>query len=207
MFGSHNLVLKEVNPQLVEHAFGRIRILKGQVVTALDEPFVSKAVESYFTAVDPYFQKEVRKRLVKATPVEQGFVFEQFMMKIFYETFNTRPLSEWDHQPPISAMCPILDGKVEIVGWRNGLEQGTTHLMMSMEEFLDAHVNGGSTRNNMPVAPFFSPKPSDSGPDLLFVIRIDGARLVPVFVQLKLWSSTFSEKEWDGHSAQSSLQK
>ncbi|KAF8923384.1 hypothetical protein BGZ58_003018 [Dissophora ornata] len=119
-------------------------------------------------------------------------------MKIFTETFNTRPLSEWDHQPPISAMCPALDSKVEIVGWKNGLEQGTTHFMLSMEEFLDAHVNGESTRNNLPVAPFFSPKPSDSGPDLLFVIRIDGSRLVPVFVQLKLWSSSFSEREWDG---------
>ncbi|KAF8923383.1 hypothetical protein BGZ58_003017 [Dissophora ornata] len=53
MFGGHDLVLKEVNPQLVEHSFGHIRIIKGRAVTALDEPFVSKAVENYFTAVDP----------------------------------------------------------------------------------------------------------------------------------------------------------
>ncbi|KAI8594419.1 hypothetical protein EDD21DRAFT_421759 [Dissophora ornata] len=199
MFGSHDLVLKEVDPHLVEHAFGRIRIIKGRAVTVIDEPFVSKAVENYFTAIDPYFMKEVRKRMVKSTPVEQGFVFEQYMMKIFSETFNTRPLSEWPHQPPISDMCPALIGKVRIVGWGNGLEQGTTHLMMSMEEFLDAHVNHGSTRRDMPVAPFFSPKPSDSGPDLVFVIQIDDARLVPVFVQLKLYqgSSNFSNKDWN----------
>jgi hypothetical protein len=46
MFGNHDLVLKEVNPQLVEHAFGRIKIIRGQAVTVMDEPFVSKAVEN-----------------------------------------------------------------------------------------------------------------------------------------------------------------
>ncbi|KAG0264479.1 hypothetical protein BGZ95_003579, partial [Linnemannia exigua] len=39
-------------------------------------------------------------------------------------------------------MCLALIGKVEIVGWKElGLEQGTTHTMMSMEEFTDARVN------------------------------------------------------------------
>ncbi|KAG0329172.1 hypothetical protein BG000_000169 [Podila horticola] len=200
MFGNHDLVLKEVDPQLVEHAFGRIKIIRGKAVTVMDEPFVSKAVENYFAAIDPYFAKEVRKRMVKSTAIEQGCVFERFMMKVFSETFNTRPLSGWPHQPPISDMCPALVGKVEIVGWREpGLEQGTTHTIMSMEEFMDAHVNQGSTRNNMSVAPFFFPKSKPSGPDLVFFIRIDGARLVPVFVQMKLHqgSSNFSEKDWN----------
>ncbi|KAI8594507.1 hypothetical protein EDD21DRAFT_409734, partial [Dissophora ornata] len=184
MFGSHDLVLKEVVPHLVEHAFGRIRIIKGRAVTVLDEPFVSKAVENYFAAIDPYFMKEVRKRMVKSTAIEQGCVFERFMMKVFSDTFKERPLSEWQHQPPISDTCPTLVGKVDIVGWREpGLEQGTTHDMMLMEEFMDAHVNHHSTRNNLPVAPFYFPKSKPSGPDLVFFIRIDGARLVPVFVQ------------------------
>ncbi|OAQ22444.1 hypothetical protein K457DRAFT_26086 [Linnemannia elongata AG-77] len=154
MFGNHNLALKEVNPQLVEHAFGRIKIIKGNAVTVMDEPFVSKAVENYFAAIDPYFAREVRKPLV---------------------------------------------GKVEIVGWKEpGLEQGTTHQMMTMEEFMDAHVNHGSTRNNMPVAPFFFPKSNPSGPDLVFFIRIDDDRVTPVFVQMKLHqrNSNFSEKDW-----------
>ncbi|KAI8595207.1 hypothetical protein EDD21DRAFT_420888 [Dissophora ornata] len=72
MFGSHDLVLKEVDPHLVEHTFGRIRIIKGRAVTVLDEPFVSKAVKNYFSAIDPYFMKEVRKRMVKSIAVEQG---------------------------------------------------------------------------------------------------------------------------------------
>ncbi|KAF9081687.1 hypothetical protein BGX23_000568 [Mortierella sp. AD031] len=192
MFGNHDLVLKEVDPQLVEHAFGRIKIIK--------EPFVSKAVENYFVAIDPYFAREVRKRMVKSTPTEQGCVFERFMMKVFSETFNERPLSNWPHQPPISDMCPALVGKVEIVGWREpGLEQGTTHSMMSMEEFMDAHVNHQSTRDNLPVAPFFFPKSKPSGPDLVFFIRIDGDRVIPVFVQMKLHQgmSNFSEKDWN----------
>ena len=51
MFGSHDLVLKEVDPSLVEHAFGRIKILNGQAVTVVDEPFVSEAVENYNSAI------------------------------------------------------------------------------------------------------------------------------------------------------------
>ncbi|KAI8598060.1 hypothetical protein EDD21DRAFT_198776 [Dissophora ornata] len=200
MFGSHDLVLKEVDPHLVEHAFGRIRIIKGRAVTVLDEPFVSKAVENYFAAIDPYFMKEVRKRMVKSTAIEQGCVFERFMMRVFSETFKERSLSEWPHQPPISDTCPALVGKVEIVGWREpGLKQGTTPDLMSMEEFMDAHVNQHSTRNNSPVAPFFFPKSKPSGPDLVFFIRIDSDRVIPVFVQMKLHqgSSNFSEKGWN----------
>ncbi|KAK3826751.1 MAG: hypothetical protein J3R72DRAFT_12298 [Linnemannia gamsii] len=105
MFGNHDLVLKEVDPQLVEHAFGRIKVIRGRDVTVMDEPFVSKAVENYFTAIDPYFAREVRKHMVKSTAIEQGCVSERFMMRVFSETFNTRSLSEWPHQPPLSLIC------------------------------------------------------------------------------------------------------
>ncbi|KAF9968233.1 hypothetical protein BGZ73_000206, partial [Actinomortierella ambigua] len=199
MFGNHDLVLKEVDPQLVEHAFGRIKIFSGHAVTVMDEPFVSKAVENYFTANDPYFAREVQKRMVKSPLIEQGLLFERFMMSVFSETFKTRPLSEWQHEPKISEMCPALVGTVEIVGWKEpGLEQGATPAMMSMEEFMNAHVNHGSIHNKMSVAPFFFPHFVPSGPDLVFFIRIDGVRLVPVFVQMKLHqaSSTFSTREW-----------
>ncbi|KAK5827717.1 hypothetical protein F5H01DRAFT_362178 [Linnemannia elongata] len=50
--------------------------------------------------------------------------------------------------------------------------------MISMEEFIDAHVSHHSIRNNKPVAPFFFTKSNPSGPDLVFVIRFDGARTV-----------------------------
>ncbi|KAI1315211.1 hypothetical protein EDD11_001099 [Mortierella claussenii] len=168
--------------------------------SVMDEPFVSKAVENYFAAINPYFAREVRKRMVKSTAIEQGYVFERFMMKVFSETFNERPLSNWPHQPPIADMCSGIVGKVEIVGWREpGLEQGATHAMMSMEEFMDAHVNHGSAHSNMPVAPFFFPKSKPSGPDLMFFIRIDDTRVIPIFVQMKLHqgSSNFSERDWN----------
>lgn len=60
-------------------------------------------------------------------------------------------------------MCLALVGKVEIVGWMEpGLDQGTNHVMMSMEEFMNAQENHQSTRNKMPVAPFFFPKSKPS---------------------------------------------
>ncbi|KAF9969015.1 hypothetical protein BGZ73_008842, partial [Actinomortierella ambigua] len=191
MFGNHDLVLNEVDPQLVEHAFGRIKIIQGQAVTVMDESFVSKAVENYFVATDPYFKKEVRKRMMKSTASEKGCFQRDVQRKTSIGVATSAPISE---------MCSALIGKVEIVGWREpGLEQGTTHAMMSMEDFMDAHVNHQSTRNNMPVAPFFFPKSKPSGPDLLFFIRIDGCRMVPIFVQMKLHqgSSNFSEKDWN----------
>ncbi|KAG0219493.1 hypothetical protein BGX31_011294 [Mortierella sp. GBA43] len=70
---------------------------------------------------------------------------------------------------------------------------------MSMGEFMDAHVNNHSTRNNIPVAPFFFPKIKPSGPDMVFFIRINGRKLVPVFVQTKLHQSSASlnKRAWN----------
>ncbi|KAF9921493.1 hypothetical protein BGZ67_000423, partial [Mortierella alpina] len=103
----------------------------------------------------------------------------------------SRRLSDWSHQPPISEMCPDLVGEVEIVGWKEpALLKGTTHESMSMGDFMNAHVKQQSTRENTPVPPFFFPKSKPSGPDLVFFIRIDGRKTVPVFVQMKLRHSS-----------------
>lgn len=56
--------------------------------------------------------------------------------------------------------------------------------MMPMEEFVDDHVNHEATRSNIPVAPFFFPKSKPSEPDLMFFLRIDGTRVIPIFVQI-----------------------
>lgn len=48
MFGADKLVLQKAVPELVEHVFGRIKIVEGATRTELDEPFVLKAVENYF---------------------------------------------------------------------------------------------------------------------------------------------------------------
>ncbi|KAF8926728.1 hypothetical protein BGZ47_002569 [Haplosporangium gracile] len=198
--GEHTLEIESVNASLVERAFGRIKIVNQNAVTVVDEPFVFKAVENYFTATDPGFQTALKELMDRTDAAAQGNIFERYMMTVFSETFKSRRLSDWPHQPPILEMCPDLVGEVEIVGWREpALLQGTTHEMMSMEEFMDAHVNRHSTRNNTPVAPFFFPSNKPSGPDMVFFIRIDGCRMVPVFVQMKLHQSpaTLYKKLWE----------
>ncbi|KAG9319369.1 hypothetical protein KVV02_000942 [Mortierella alpina] len=151
-FWSENtLEIDSVNAALVERAFGRIKIVNKEAVTVVDEPFVFKAVSNFFTATDPGFQVALKELMDRTEAAAQRNIFEQYMMSVFSETFKLRRLSDWPHQPAISEMCPALVGEVEIVGWREpALLKGTTHKMMSMEEFMDAHVNHQSTRNNTP---------------------------------------------------------
>ncbi|KAG0246148.1 hypothetical protein BG011_002527, partial [Mortierella polycephala] len=61
MFGDEKLELDQAMPELVERAFGRIKVVGRHVMTVLDEPFVMKAVENYFSAKDPYFRKEIQR--------------------------------------------------------------------------------------------------------------------------------------------------
>ncbi|KAF9276057.1 hypothetical protein BGZ68_010295 [Mortierella alpina] len=190
-WGENTLEIDSVNAALVERAFGRIKIVNHNAVTVVDEPFVFKAVENFFTATDPGFQVALKELMDRTGAASQGNIFEQYMMSVFSETFKSRRLSDWPHQPPISEMCPDLVGDVEIVGWKEpALLKGTTHESMSLGEFMNAHVKHQSTRKNTPVPPFFFPKSKPSGPDLVFFIRIDGCRIVPVFVQMKLRDSS-----------------
>lgn len=59
------------------------------------------------------------------------------------------------------------------------------------------HINNQSVRINKPVAPFYFPGPSCRD-HICFWIGIDGTRVIPVFVQMKLHhrSSSFSERDW-----------
>ncbi|KAF8943395.1 hypothetical protein BGZ47_005469 [Haplosporangium gracile] len=199
-WGETTLKLGSVNALLVESAFGRMKIIDSDPVTVIDEPFVFKAVENYFNAMDPGLQRELKNLMDRSDAVAKGNLVERYMMTVFSETFKTRRLSDWPHQPRIKTMCPCLDGEVEIVGWREpALLQGTTHAMMSLEEFMDAHVNHQSMRNDMPVPPFFFPCHNPSGPDMVFFIRIDDCKVIPVFVQMKLHQSSaiLCKKLWN----------
>ncbi|KAF9557893.1 hypothetical protein EC968_007407, partial [Mortierella alpina] len=190
-WGENTLEIDSVNAALVERAFGRIKIVDKEAVTVVDEPFVFKALENFFSANDPGFQEALKELMDRTGAAAQGNIFEQYMMSVFSETFKSRRLSDWPHLPPISEMCPDLVGEVEIVGWREpALLKGTTHESMSLGEFMEAHVKNQSTRENKPVPPFFFPKSKPSGPDLVFFIRIDGRKIVPVFVQMKLRHSS-----------------
>ncbi|KAF9536712.1 hypothetical protein EC957_009923 [Mortierella hygrophila] len=187
MFGADNLVLQEAVPELVEHAFGRIKIVDGVTRTVLDEPFVLKAVENYFKMRDSGFMKTLEYWVLQSDKAQaHGYAWELMIMNVLAETFNTRALSDWPHEPSISSQCAALDGNAVIVGLdEQGLQRGISHEHISMEDFLDAHVNNGSVRHGRAVPPFFFPKAKPTGPDIVFYIRVkDG--LFPVFVQLKL---------------------
>ncbi|KAG0253674.1 hypothetical protein BGZ95_006249 [Linnemannia exigua] len=116
------------------------------------------------------------------------------MMNVLTETFKTRALSDWPHEPSIPSQCAALDGNAVIVGLdERGLLRGISHEHISMEDFMDAHVNKGSSRRGGAVPSFFFPKAKPSGPDIVFYIRVKD-RLFPVFVQLKL-RQTMAKKD------------
>ncbi|KAF9403935.1 hypothetical protein BGZ76_007166, partial [Entomortierella beljakovae] len=156
-----------------------------------------KATENYFCGTDRYFEQKIKEIMLHTdSPSAQGNAWEYQMMSVFKGTFGERSLSDWKHSPPISQMCPMLAGDVEIVGWKEpGLEQGTSYKHMTLEEFMDAHVNHNSTLNDNAVPPFFFPKPFQSGPDMVFYVKVN-ERLFPVFVQLKL-RQTFFNTQWE----------
>ncbi|KAF9369458.1 hypothetical protein CPB97_003587, partial [Podila verticillata] len=108
MFGNHDLVLKEVNPQLVEYAFGRIKIIRGQVVTVLDEPFISKSVENYFAAIDPYFAREVRKRMQVSAPKIEGHAknFRKYCPDNIYISMIVAYPTKWTDKLPAPSELP-----------------------------------------------------------------------------------------------------
>ncbi|KAF8931608.1 hypothetical protein BGZ47_011753 [Haplosporangium gracile] len=116
--GEHALEVDSVNASLVERSFGRIKIVDHKAVTIVDEPFVFKAVENYFTATGPGFQTALRELMDRTDAAAQGNIFERYMMTVFSETFRSRRLSDWPHQPPIGEMCSDLIGEVDIVGWK-----------------------------------------------------------------------------------------
>ncbi|KAG0257675.1 hypothetical protein BGZ95_005158 [Linnemannia exigua] len=98
--GEHTLEVDSVNASLVECAFGRIKIIDHSAVTIVDEPFVFKAMENYFTATDPGFQTALKELMDRTDAAAQGNIFERYMMSVFSETFKSRRLSDCPHQPP-----------------------------------------------------------------------------------------------------------
>ncbi|KAG0277039.1 hypothetical protein BGZ95_006634 [Linnemannia exigua] len=78
--GEHTLEDDSVNASLVERAFGRIKIINHNAVTVVDEPFVFKAVENYFTATDPGFQTALKELMYRTDAAAQGNIFERYMI-------------------------------------------------------------------------------------------------------------------------------
>ncbi|KAK3815348.1 MAG: hypothetical protein J3Q66DRAFT_344412, partial [Benniella sp.] len=185
MFGADRLVFEEAVPELVERAFGRIKIIDGTARTVLDEPFVLKAAENFFRKRDPEFVKTMKSWVQQSDrPQAHGYAWELMMMSVLIEVFKTRAFSDWPQE--ITSQCAKLADKAEIVGLvEQRLQRGISHEHISMEDFMEAHAKNKSLRQDQSVPPFFFPKAKPSGPDIVFYIRVNG-NLFPVFVQLKL---------------------
>ncbi|KAK3812091.1 MAG: hypothetical protein J3Q66DRAFT_390536 [Benniella sp.] len=187
MFGADRLVFEEAVPELVERAFGRIKIIDGTARTVLDEPFVLKAAENFFRIRDPDFVKTMKSWVQQSDRAQaHGYAWELMMMSVLIEVFKTRAFSDWPQELLITSQCAKLADKAEIVGLdEQRLQRGISHEHISMEDFMEAHAKNKSLRQGQPVPPFFFPKAKPSGPDIVFYIRVKG-NLFPVFVQLKL---------------------
>ncbi|OAQ35724.1 hypothetical protein K457DRAFT_27398 [Linnemannia elongata AG-77] len=187
MFGADKLVLQEAVPELVERAFGRIKIVDGAARTFLDEPFVLKAAENYFKEKDSGFMKTAEWWVQQSDRAQaHGYAWELMMMSVLTEAFKTRTLSNWPNEPSILFQCEELAGIAVIVGLdEHVLQRGISYEHISMKGFMDAHIYNGSMRDDRAVPPFFFPKAKPSGPDIVFIIRVK-ENLLPVFVQLKL---------------------
>ncbi|KAG0325099.1 hypothetical protein BGZ99_001065 [Dissophora globulifera] len=172
--------------ELVESAFGRIKILGGDARTVIDEPFVLTATKNFFWQRDPLLISMAERAMLHSDIASvHGNMWEILMPSIFVQTFKTRPLSSW----PLLIKKPLpelLKGDVAIVGYNEQEPRlAISYKRIAMEDFMKAHVQDNSKRGDQDVPPFYFPAPQVSGPDIIFYIRIKG-KLIPVFVQLKL---------------------
>ncbi|KAG0265886.1 hypothetical protein BGZ95_003186 [Linnemannia exigua] len=80
---------------------------------------------------------------------------------------------------------PLLLAAAELGYSEQESKLAISHRSISTHDFMKAHVENGSKREDQNVPPFYFPAPHISGPDIVFYVRINGA-LYPGFVQLKL---------------------
>ena len=204
--------LRGEEPILVESAFGRLRIAADKaavgrtISTIIDEPFVFQAAYNFIQNEDEGFYKHFREQYRDLQdPQSEGKIFERHAPLDLIYAFHKKQLKKElfsipkaaKHRPMTELKTPIpqfepvafprhlFEHSATIVGWE-GYEWGTRYKeTLNMSDFLEAHYKHGSRRGDCMVPPFYYPEPSQSGPDIVFVLRIDD-HLYPVFVQTKL---------------------
>ncbi|KAF9119193.1 hypothetical protein BGX30_004020 [Mortierella sp. GBA39] len=179
-------IVLEDEVQLVEAAFGRMKIFEGAARTVLDEPFVLKATFNYFREKDPSLVSAAERAMLHSdNALVHGNMWEAMMPPVFLETFKSRPLSSW----PLltnSSLPGQLTGDATIVGHDEQQPKlATSHRNLTIQQFMKAHVENGSKQGDQDIPPFYFPAPHVSGPDIVFFVRINGS-IYPCFVQLKL---------------------
>ncbi|KAG0280984.1 hypothetical protein BGZ96_001335 [Linnemannia gamsii] len=179
-------IVLENEVQLVEAAFGRIKIFGGTARTVLDEPFVLKATFNYFREKDPSLVSAAERAMLHSDNASvHGNMWEACMPPVFVETFKSRPLLSW----PLLTKTSLPDqlvGDVTIVGYDEQQPKlVVSHRNLTTQQFMKAHVENGSKQGDQDIPPFYFPAPHVSGPDIVFYVKING-NVYPVFVQLKL---------------------
>jgi len=171
MFGADSLVFEKAVPELVEHAFGRIKIIDNVVRTVLDEPFVLLAAENYFKNRDSDFMKTMSSWVqMSDRPQAHGYAWELMMMSVLTDAFKNHAFSEWPQEPLIPLFQGGDVGNATIVGLgEQGVQRGISHKHISMKDFMLIHVKDGSMRSDgRPVPPFFFRRLALLGPTLCF---------------------------------------
>ncbi|KAF9404473.1 hypothetical protein BGZ76_006958, partial [Entomortierella beljakovae] len=202
--------LQGEEPIMVESAFARLRVTADQaaigrtVDTVIDEPFVFRAAYNFIKEEDKGFYNFFREQYRDLQdPSPEGKIFERHApLDLIYAFNNKRLQHELFSIPkpaihlkelkiPIPTFEPVtfpkhlFESKATIVGWE-GYEWGARHNhALTMHDFMEAHYWNNSRRGDYEVPPFYYPGLSPSGPDVVFVLRID-SELYPVFVQTKL---------------------
>ncbi|KAF9087943.1 hypothetical protein BGX27_002834, partial [Mortierella sp. AM989] len=159
----------ENDVQLVEAAFGRIKLFGGAARTVLDEPLALKATENYFHVKDPSFISAAERAMMHSTNA----------------SLKAKPLSSWPLLDDMSLPGQLV-GDVSIVGHHDDQAKlAISHRSITTQQFMNAHVEDYSKLDGQEIPPFYFPAPHVSGPDLIFFIRINET-VYPTFVQLKL---------------------
>ncbi|KAG0048437.1 hypothetical protein BGZ83_006594 [Gryganskiella cystojenkinii] len=181
------MIRREEAP-LVEASVGRILHFDEETATVLDEPFALRAAVNYFRRYDPSFHRAICTLTSSGPNVSvHGRQWEMAVLPSLAHVFHDKILSNTPLVPDEAKSCnPVLSGKAEIVGYVNHLILGTDFESMSLDAFLDAHINRTSRKDGKLVPPFYHPAETPFGIDVVFVLHLDNHGYCPVFVQLKM---------------------
>ncbi|KAK3811660.1 MAG: hypothetical protein J3R72DRAFT_463136, partial [Linnemannia gamsii] len=184
-------ILNTEEAPLVEASVGRIMEIAGQTTgTVLDEPFALRAAVNFFCQHDPDFHSAICSLFNLSTNSSvHGSTWEMAVLPSLVYVFDNKILSHTALVPTgaVRSDNGLLDSKARIVGL-NPHMLGTDHRSMSLNEFLEAHVENGSRsrKDGKQVPAFYNPSEKPSGPDLVFVLHFDQHGFCPVAVQMKL---------------------
>ncbi|KAF9408340.1 hypothetical protein BGZ94_002347 [Podila epigama] len=203
--------LRGEEPILVESAVARLRLSADLAAannktlkTVIDEPFVFQAAYNFVKNEEKGFYNNFREQYQSLQDASsEGKLFERHAPLDLIHAFHKKRLKrelfsipkpavhKVSPKKPIPTFEPVtfprhlFEHSAAIVGWE-GYEWGARYKVdLTMRDFLDAHYHNKSRKDGCMVPPFFYPEQSRSGPDIVFVLRINN-ELYPVFVQTKL---------------------